>query len=228
MAQWWRDVGLIPGSGRYPAVGTGNLLQYSCLEIPMDRGAWWATVDRVINSWTWLSNTHNFWTSSLLSLTQEVVPWGGLSGRPLSYPWDSLTTYWCLCWFQQDTAEVPQILPLPLALLVLKARPQLLTDPLLVHAFFSTHTFTAAPISHDFGCMSVSASWGHIPAMHNIFFPLAKWPCPPSSLWCRSFFFLDNSFLDHFFDHPTQESASLLTNNLSVCILDWFNLYLLF
>ena len=35
---------LIPGSERSPGEGNGNLLQYSCLETPMDRGAWWATV----------------------------------------------------------------------------------------------------------------------------------------------------------------------------------------
>ena len=39
-------LGSISGSGRFPAVGNGNLLQYSCLENPMDRGAWWATVQR--------------------------------------------------------------------------------------------------------------------------------------------------------------------------------------
>ena len=38
------DVGLIPGSGRSPGEGNGNLLQNSCLENPMDRGAWWDTV----------------------------------------------------------------------------------------------------------------------------------------------------------------------------------------
>ena len=38
------DVGLILGSGRSPGEGNGNLLQYSCLGNPMDRGAWWATV----------------------------------------------------------------------------------------------------------------------------------------------------------------------------------------
>ena len=35
-----RDVGLIPGSGRYPGGGNDNPPQYSCLENPMDRGAW--------------------------------------------------------------------------------------------------------------------------------------------------------------------------------------------
>ena len=39
-----RDADLISGSGRSPGGGHGNPLQYSCLENPMDRGAWWATV----------------------------------------------------------------------------------------------------------------------------------------------------------------------------------------
>ena len=39
-----RDAGLILGSGRCPGGGHGNALQYSCLENPMNRGAWWATV----------------------------------------------------------------------------------------------------------------------------------------------------------------------------------------
>ena len=37
-----RDIGLIPELGRFPGVGNGNLLQHSCLENSMDRGAWWA------------------------------------------------------------------------------------------------------------------------------------------------------------------------------------------
>ena len=45
-----RDVGLIPQSGRPPGEGSGNSLQNSCLENPMDRGAWQATVHRVIES----------------------------------------------------------------------------------------------------------------------------------------------------------------------------------
>ena len=45
----------IPGSGRSPGGGNGNRLQYSCLENPMDRGAWWATVHGVAKSRTRLS-----------------------------------------------------------------------------------------------------------------------------------------------------------------------------
>ena len=41
------DLGSIPGSGRSPGEGNGNPLQYSCLENPMDRGVWWATVHGV-------------------------------------------------------------------------------------------------------------------------------------------------------------------------------------
>ena len=47
-----RDSGLLLGSGRIPGGGNSNPLQYSCLENPMDRGAWQATVPRVIKSWT--------------------------------------------------------------------------------------------------------------------------------------------------------------------------------
>ena len=45
-----RDMDSIPGSGRSPKVRNGNPLQYSCLENPMDRGAWRATVHRVTKS----------------------------------------------------------------------------------------------------------------------------------------------------------------------------------
>ena len=45
-----RDAGLIPGSGRSPGGGKGNPLQYSCLENPMDREAWQATVHRTAES----------------------------------------------------------------------------------------------------------------------------------------------------------------------------------
>ena len=45
-----RDVGLIPGLGGSPGGGHGHPLQYSCLENPMDRGDWWATVHRVAES----------------------------------------------------------------------------------------------------------------------------------------------------------------------------------
>ena len=47
-----RDEGLISGSGRFPGGGQGNPLPYSCLENPMDRGAWWPTIHRVAKSWT--------------------------------------------------------------------------------------------------------------------------------------------------------------------------------
>ena len=47
-----RDVGWIPGLGRSPGGGNGNVSQYSCLEKPMDRGAWWAIVHRVAKSQT--------------------------------------------------------------------------------------------------------------------------------------------------------------------------------
>ena len=46
------DLGLIPGLGRSPGEGNGYPFQYSCLEVSMDRGAWWATVYGVVKSQT--------------------------------------------------------------------------------------------------------------------------------------------------------------------------------
>ena len=48
------DTSSIPGSGRSPGGGNGNPLQYSCLENPVDRGAWWAAIHGVPKSWTQL------------------------------------------------------------------------------------------------------------------------------------------------------------------------------
>ena len=48
------DLGLVPGSERSPGEGFGNPLQYSCLENPLDRGDWRATVHRVTQSWAQL------------------------------------------------------------------------------------------------------------------------------------------------------------------------------
>ena len=50
------DLGSFPGLGRSPGKGNSNPLQYSCLENPMDRGAWWAAVHEVTKSWTRLSD----------------------------------------------------------------------------------------------------------------------------------------------------------------------------
>ena len=64
------DLGSIPGLGRSPGKGNGNPLQYSCLENPMDGGAWWATVHRVTKSRTRLSD----FTSLHLKKTKELCP----------------------------------------------------------------------------------------------------------------------------------------------------------
>ena len=64
------DPGSIPGLRRSPGEGNGNPLQYSCLENPMDRGAWWATVQGVTKSQTRLSN----WTCTNLSPRLQKYP----------------------------------------------------------------------------------------------------------------------------------------------------------
>ena len=65
------DAGLIPESGRSPGVGSGNPLQYSCLENPMDGGSWWATVHEVAKSQTRLSDL----TFTFTSILAWRIPW---------------------------------------------------------------------------------------------------------------------------------------------------------
>ena len=68
------DAGLIPGLGRSPGEGHGNPLQYSFLENPMDRGAWWTTVHGVAMSQTrlkGLSTAH----STNESMEQKLKEW---------------------------------------------------------------------------------------------------------------------------------------------------------
>ena len=56
------DQGSTPGLGRSPGGEHGNSLQCSCLETPMDRGAWWATVHGVAKSWTRLSDQAHYFS----------------------------------------------------------------------------------------------------------------------------------------------------------------------
>ena len=73
------DLGLIPGLGKSPGEGNGNTLQYSCLENPMDKGAWWARVHGVSKSWTRRSN---------ITFTFFPVFWPGKS-----HGWSNLAGY---------------------------------------------------------------------------------------------------------------------------------------
>ena len=69
------DLGSIPGLGRSTGEGNGNPLQHSCLENPMDRGAWWATVHGVTESRTQLSNFTYLLMTKLMSVhlkTEEI------------------------------------------------------------------------------------------------------------------------------------------------------------
>ena len=68
------DPGLIPGSGRSPGEGNGNPLQYSCLENPIDRGAWWATVHGVTKSWIGLNDfTFTFSVYMSVAISQFIL-----------------------------------------------------------------------------------------------------------------------------------------------------------
>ena len=110
------DLGLIPGMGRSLGRGHGNPLQYSCLKNPMDRGAWWATVQRVPKSWRWWSGWAHTWqtltpvmrpgkrseTSLCLSFSKNCLLYNRCLGMRVRRMWVSflpyltLITFWCL------------------------------------------------------------------------------------------------------------------------------------
>ena len=68
------DLSSIPGSGRVPGEAQDNSLQYSCLENPMDRGSWWATVHGIAESWTRLSDSLSL-SLLFLGLSMGLPSW---------------------------------------------------------------------------------------------------------------------------------------------------------
>ena len=82
----------IPGLGRSPGEWNGNPLQYSCLENPMDRGAWQATVHGAAKGWTRLSNYHSHTQESMVCCvvlscsvaSDSATPWVVAHQVPLS------------------------------------------------------------------------------------------------------------------------------------------------
>ena len=84
------DTGSIPGSGRSPGGGHGNPVWYSCLENPMDRGAWRATVHGVAQSRTRLKRL----SMHIVFLTQDEMD--GIKSVDENRTWACLDTQLCL------------------------------------------------------------------------------------------------------------------------------------
>ena len=82
-----RDMGPIPGSGTSPVEGNGNPLQYSCLENPSDRGAWWATVHGVTKSRT-RPSAHAFCLYPNPTATPYLLPSVDFPVLDILYKWN--------------------------------------------------------------------------------------------------------------------------------------------
>ena len=65
------DEGSIPGLGRFPVVRNGNQLQYSCLENPMDRGAWWATT-KWLSTYNVIHTVYVYLTTLSMQITNKI------------------------------------------------------------------------------------------------------------------------------------------------------------
>ena len=84
-----RDTGLIPGLGRFPGGGHDNLLHYSCLGNPMDRGVWQAAVHRVAKSQTRLSSwAHTDFWSKYSSVIKRCLWYFVTAALVNSYHWE--------------------------------------------------------------------------------------------------------------------------------------------
>ena len=105
----FKDAGLIPGSGRYPRIGKSNPLQYSCLENPIDREAWQATVLGAAKSQTHLSTEH----SKMITVSCPYLLFFDTVGNSKSFSllykfWNqSVGVYKIFCWdFNWDCIEL--------------------------------------------------------------------------------------------------------------------------
>ena len=102
------NAGSIPGSGTSPRRGHGNPLQYSCLENPMDRGPWRATVHEVAESHRWLK-----WLSTHALLLQRI--------QYFFFNWGIVAFQYCFSfcctvkWINDKYTYIPSLLDLPLA-----------------------------------------------------------------------------------------------------------------
>ena len=105
------DSGSIPGLGGSPGEGHGNPLQYSCLENPMDREAWWAAVYGVAKSWTCLKqlsttqhrNLNNFPRVSLNKARDTGSNQGSLGWVVMTALWVSIfKSMVCVCVFKRE------------------------------------------------------------------------------------------------------------------------------
>ena len=85
-----KDLGSIPGSGRFPGEGNGNPLQCSCLENPRDRGAWWAAVYGVAQSQTLLKRLSSSSSSSIFFTELLVESQFGLVAQSCPTPSDPM------------------------------------------------------------------------------------------------------------------------------------------
>ena len=114
-----RDVGTMPGSGRSPEGGYGNELQYSCLENPMDRRAWRATVHRVAKSRTRLSNLACTHVSFRLLLIVFADAYCCITKVPSSFQFVRRFYHeWTLNFFSDSSASIDMTMWLFLSLLV--------------------------------------------------------------------------------------------------------------
>ena len=92
---------LIPALARSPGEGNGNPLQHSCLENPMDRGAWWAAVHGVTKIWTWLSD---YTTTKYIYTSEYCAAFKAVFSKTILFP-AHLPVFWATYLFPLSPPE---------------------------------------------------------------------------------------------------------------------------
>ena len=170
------DMSLIPGSGKSPWGGNGNSLQYSCLENPLDSGAWQALVHEVAKNWTQLSNwahTHflfQAWRIWAQKAKQRQQLWRGntkyylgpFSTRGAMYA--SLSPSFLTPWRVLSPSS-----GIPFHVSLLLSNPQL-TEHLVLKHYFYSKDYENSWIFNDILCL----------------IPVAHWMIHPLGIFCKS------------------------------------------
>ena len=194
------NAGSIPGLGRSPGGRNGNAHQYSCLENPMDIGAWWATIHEVAKSWTWLS-AHTpvsilafnrvlcfHVTPCILSLAFLAKQSSDVHALSFYFPWKALFLLHCWRTVLPDPVSLAGTLP---ALWMRRPTPSRPIMSLLKHLL---RTLWELPCDNSlFSCcfqdsLSASALWVLLQCvLVRASFRHLEFGCPYPALSFRSF-----------------------------------------
>ena len=150
------DMGLLPGLGRSPGEENGNILQYSCLGNPMDRGAWMAPVHLVVQSLSRVRLSAASWTVAHQASLSFIISWNLLKLMSIESVMPS--SHLVLC---RPLLLLPSIFP----------RIRLFSNESALHIMwpkFWSFSFSICPSKEYIGLISFRIDWFELLAVHEV------------------------------------------------------------